>query len=87
MGRAAGVHRTGPQLDQALETIDTWCRYALPRQFLESQGWEFQNMLTVSRMIIEMALRREESRGVHLRGDFPAQDDVRWQQRLSMVRP
>ena len=86
MWRAAGVRREGEQLREAGQTIDGWCHYALARQFNDPPGWELQNMLTVSRVVIEAALRREESRGVHLRSDFPAQDDVRWRQRLSSVR-
>jgi L-aspartate oxidase len=86
MWRAAGVRRTGAQLDEALQTIDGWCCYALPRQFTEPQGWEFQNMLTVSRLMLQAALSREESRGVHLRSDFPEQDDRHWKHRLAAVR-
>lgn len=86
MWRAAGVRREGKSLSEAGETIDRWCRYVLPRQFTDPAGWELQNMLTVSRVMIEAALRREESRGVHLRSDFPEQDDQNWQRRLSTVR-
>ena len=43
-------------------------------------------MLTVARVMIAAALRREESRGVHLRSDFPDQDDLHWQKRLGTVR-
>jgi L-aspartate oxidase len=39
-------------------------------------------MLTVARVLIGAALRREESRGVHWRSDFPRQDDQRWAVRL-----
>ena len=86
MWRAAGVRREGQVLREAVESIDHWCRYVLPRQFDEPRGWELQNMLTVARVMIDSALRREESRGVHLRSDFPAQDDKHWQWRQGAVR-
>lgn len=74
MWRSAGVRRNGADLQQAAKTIDDWCRYVLPRQFNEPDGWELQNMLVVSRIMVESALRREESRGTHLRTDFPEKD-------------
>lgn len=86
MWRAAGVRRAGDQLRAAGDTIEHWCRYALSRQFADPEGWELQNMLTVSRVIIEAALRREESRGVHLRSDFPEQDDEHWRRQLTTIR-
>lgn len=86
MWRAAGVQRTGDNLREALDSINSWCRYALPRQFTEPYAWELQNMLTVSKVMLEAALEREESRGVHLRSDFPAQDNAEWQRHLSAVR-
>jgi L-aspartate oxidase len=85
--RAAGVRRSGDGLREAARTIDQWQRYALAQQFASPEGWELQNMLTVARVMIEAALRREESRGVHLRSDFPQQDDKRWRVRLSDKRP
>jgi L-aspartate oxidase len=39
---------------------------------------ELINLLTVARHIIASAAVREESRGVHLRSDFPEQDDAHW---------
>ena len=33
-------------------------------------------MLTVASLMVEAALAREESRGVHLRTDFPQTDDA-----------
>ena len=66
-GRAA----TGPQLADAARTIRRWCRYVLARQLNDPAGWELQNMLTVASLMVEAALAREESRGVHLRTDFP----------------
>ena len=86
MWRAAGVSREGQSLREAAETIDAWCRYALPRQFTDPEGWELQNMLTVARVMIDAALLREESRGVHLRSDFPELDNLRWHRRQAAVR-
>ena len=86
MWRSAGVRRSREKLEEAVENIDRWCGYVLPRQFADPSGWELQNMLTVSRIMVEAALDREESRGVHLRTDFPASDDVHWQKRISFRR-
>lgn len=86
MWRNCGVHRDGSRLSEAGETIDRWCRYVLPRQFDEPGGWELQNMLVVARLSIGAALAREESRGVHIRTDFPATDDLHWQRHLAFRR-
>jgi L-aspartate oxidase len=84
--RAAGVRRNAAGLREAARTIDGWQRYALTQQFADAQGWELQNMLTVARVMIGAALRREESRGVHLRTDFPRHDDVHFGRRFGDVR-
>jgi L-aspartate oxidase len=42
--------------------------------------------VTVSRLILGAALRREESRGSHFRRDFPAKDDLHWKRRLTDTR-
>ena len=83
MWRAAGVRRRGDTLAEALDTIDQWQRYVLVRQFRDAKGWELQNMLTVAGVIIRAALARQESRGVHLRTDYPQPDDARWMRRLA----
>jgi L-aspartate oxidase len=86
MWRNCGVRRTGEGLDEALETVDGWRRYVLARQFDDAEGWELQNMLTVSRVMIEAALLRTESRGVHLRTDFPLLDNAHWNKHLWFER-
>jgi L-aspartate oxidase len=60
-----------------------WCRYVLAREFSSAAGWELQNMLSVARLMIWAALKREESRGVHFRSDFPRRDDDHWRIHLS----
>jgi L-aspartate oxidase len=86
MGRNCGVRRSGELLAEALETVDGWRRYVLARQFDDLEGWELQNMLTLARVMIEAALLREESRGVHLRTDYPQLDDTRWNRHLWFQR-
>ncbi len=71
MWRDVGVMRSGGQLDEALEMITFWCRYVMDKEFDDPQGWQLQNMLTVSRLVVMFARQRQESRGVHYRTDFP----------------
>ena len=71
MWRHVGVERSGDSLAEALATVEGWCRYVLPQQFADPQGWQLQNMLEVARLMIRGAIRREETRGVHFRGDHP----------------
>ncbi len=71
MWRHVGVERSGESLQEALGTVEGWCRYVLPIQFSEPAGWQLQNMLEVSRLMILSALERTETRGVHVRSDCP----------------
>lgn len=78
MWRNVGVQRTESELREAMRTVENWQKYVLSRQFSNIDGWELQNLLTVSHVIISAALSRSESRGVHLRMDFPESDDENW---------
>jgi len=75
MWRHVGVERTGESLAEALDAVEGWCRYVLPRQFADPQGWQLQNMLAVARLMIRGAIERRETRGVHYRADFPLPAD------------
>ena len=86
MWRNAGIRRDRARLEEALATIQDWSRYALPRQFREPSGWQLQNMLVLAELMVTAALARDESRGVHLRMDYPNTDDPRWQRRITFVR-
>jgi L-aspartate oxidase len=83
MWRAAGVKRDREGLEQARASIEHWCRYVLNRQLNTPAGWELQNMLLTSRLMIEAALLREESRGVHFRTDFPHTDPA-WERHITL---
>jgi L-aspartate oxidase len=86
MWRSVGVRRTEQELLESLSSIEHWQKYVLVRQFHESDGWELQNMLTIARIIVQAAVERRESRGVHCRTDFPQPDDSAWQHRLTFQR-
>ncbi len=87
MWRSMGVRRDAEGMHEALESINHWCRYVLWRQFSDPSGWELQNMLCVARLMIQAALAREETRGCHVRTDFPERDDARWNRHQSFRRP
>ncbi|MCE9531997.1 MAG: L-aspartate oxidase [Planctomycetes bacterium] len=78
MVRKMGIVRDHARLMEARHDVEFWCRYVLIREFNDRPGWELQNLLTVARLMIESALRREESRGTHFRADFPDSDDQHW---------
>jgi L-aspartate oxidase len=82
MVRQMGVIRDGAGLEDAQRDVAFWCRYVLAREFSQRSGWELQNLLTVARLMIQSARQREESRGVHFRNDFPAQNDAQWRRHI-----
>ncbi len=45
------------------------------------------NLLTLGTQIAKSALLRDESRGVHLREDYPDVDDVRWRKHITLRLP
>lgn len=74
MGRQVGIERDQQGLEEAGRNVEFWDRYVSPCEFNQPSGWELQNLLLNSRMMIAAALKRTESRGVHFRRDFPQTD-------------
>jgi len=71
MWRNVGIERNGTALADTAEMCEFWSRYTLDKIFDEPFGWETQNMLLLSGLIVQSALEREESRGCHRRRDHP----------------
>ncbi len=86
MWRMVGVQRRQDRLEEALHSIRNYSRYVLAHRFGSIEGWELQNLLTVAHLMAEAALTRTESRGVHMRTDFPSLDDARWCKHLEFSR-
>ncbi|MFM9063409.1 MAG: L-aspartate oxidase [Pirellula sp.] len=84
MWRHVGVHRKNERLEEALEQLIRYSKYVLAHRPDGIEGWELQNMLTVGLMMTQAALSRCESRGVHLRLDYPKLDNEHWRKHLAM---
>ncbi|MSR59780.1 MAG: L-aspartate oxidase [Planctomycetaceae bacterium] len=74
MWRDVGIQRDQAGLESAEKQVEFWTRYVAAREFADPRGWELQNMLLVSQLMIAGALRRTESRGTHFRRDYPKSD-------------
>ena len=48
----------------------------------EPEDFELQNIILLSRLVIEAALEREESRGAHFRSDFNKIDNINWRKNI-----
>ncbi|HEX2174196.1 MAG TPA: FAD-binding protein, partial [Dehalococcoidia bacterium] len=71
MWRNAGISRTGLGLAEAARQLDGWLGALAGRR---ADQRELYNVALVSRLLVEAACRREESRGGHFREDYPQPD-------------
>lgn len=89
MWQDGGIIRNEKGLIAALDTIDKLREEArgLPtecsRQDLINIT-ELRSATRIASLILQGALKRKESRGSHLREDFPEQDDEKWRGHLQV---
>lgn len=74
MWRKAGIRRRGEQLRQAGEQIDEWLNWLESYPARTRETIELKNMMVLGRAITRSALERKESRGAHMRDDYPETD-------------
>jgi L-aspartate oxidase len=76
--RHAGVQRNERDLAAALAELRRWNRLELKRTLPQPRGMEAQNLCILAELLVEAALARRETRGVHWRTDHPSRDDERF---------
>lgn len=94
MWERAGIVRDGGGLERALEEIaalkERAVGIAAPGGRAFNPGWQqaldMRNLLAASELICRSALKREDSRGAHYRGDFPKPDDANWLKNIYLAR-
>lgn len=84
MWENVGIIRNESGLKKAIQEIEALNRN-LARGSDELLYYQALNMITVSRVIIQAALWRQESRGAHYRSDYPNRDDIKWNQHTSFT--
>jgi len=72
MMESVGFRRSRKKLEEAQEFLKKNIG-VLQVEYLNPQGFELQNMVTLAWLMVRAALEREESRGCHYRMDFPGQ--------------
>jgi len=83
MWEKAGIIRNRDGLMEALDKLKKHWQEFMPQ--LNTSGLELGNMITLSQIIVRVALERQESRGGHFRSDFPLTDD-NWQKHSVIKR-
>lgn len=83
MTEKVGIIRRGDDLKEALETLESIRRQGIKVE--DRKTGEVANLLTVADLMAQVAWQREESRGVHVREDFPEKDE-RWRKHILIWR-
>ncbi|MCZ7662304.1 MAG: FAD-binding protein [Thermoleophilia bacterium] len=83
MSRRCGIVRTRAGLEQvSREVAELHGSLRPPARDVEEL--QLFNLLTVASLMVQGASVREESRGVHLRDDFPERDDEHWSRHVTL---
>ena len=87
MTAGSGVVRSADSLAATADALASLAKGAEPGD--ETPGpaaWQATNLLQLGQVLTQVAALREETRGGHLRSDFPDRDDEHWLGHLRSVR-
>ena len=86
MTRGAGPVRSAQSTNEALECLAGLAARAPSRAEPGPRTWETTNLLHLGQALTLVAHLREETRGGHVRSDYPERDDTRWLTHLTVRR-
>lgn len=82
MSENVGIIRDKQGLTKALDKVTSYENKISNMKNETLADFELQNIQLLSRLVIESALEREESRGAHYRLDFDSTDDKKWKKHI-----
>ena len=86
MTEFVGIRRDKNGLTRALDKIRDYGEKIRDMKNTAPADFELQNVQLLSKLVIESALEREESRGAHFRSDFDKTDDINWKKHIIKKR-
>jgi L-aspartate oxidase len=85
MTAGAGAVRSARSLSATAAALASLCD-AGPAHDPSPQSWETTNLLHIGQVLTHAAALREETRGGHVRSDFPEVDEKHWRGHLLLTR-
>ena len=82
MTENVGIIRDKQGITSAIDRITEYKKLLKGAKNESLNDYELQNIALLSRLVIESALEREESRGAHYRTDFNRTDDENWKRHI-----
>ncbi|HHW30612.1 MAG TPA: L-aspartate oxidase [Clostridiaceae bacterium] len=85
MTNYVGIVRDKEGLMYAEKRIKEYSELVKNMKNMSMADFELQNILLLSKLVVESALEREESRGAHFRSDFDKTDDINWKKHIIKI--
>jgi L-aspartate oxidase len=82
MTKYVGIARDKEGLEKAKQKVDSYYEMIKDVKNTNIHHYEIQNVVLLSKLVIESALERKESRGAHFRRDFQKTDEKNWKRNI-----
>ncbi len=86
MTRYVGIIRDEKGLLNASNLINGYYEMIMNMDYSTIEDFELHNIVLLSKLVVESALERKESRGAHFRSDYSKTDDENWQKNIILVK-